>query len=43
MRFTNLLRVLLGDRWRPYFMGCLVGIHISVAMLQVWKNWDYFA
>lgn len=24
-------------------MGCLVGITISVAMLQVWENWDYLA
>lgn len=40
---TRLAQFLQDSRWRPYLLGCLAAVPITVAMLQVWKHWDYLA
>ena len=40
---AKLGQILQDNRWRPYLLGCLVGLPITVMMLQVWKHWDYLA
>ena len=43
MRLGRFEETLRNPRWRPYLLGCLLGLPVTLVMLQVWRSYDYLA